>query len=452
MDRGFTYDRSYGYTEVKSKSANCPQRRAAAQESKGLLGREHRKQGKRSTSLSHSLTHSLTHTHSHSHSHTLLTISTMIPTPTPPPASLESLQQRVQQLEQQVKDNVKVECVSDGVAPPPPSSHSLTNTQRRILYSDAELIRLELQQTLLHTPSHTHTHTHTYSPEDLQALTTRLNSLTHSLTLLPLSKGNPIGKFLRLTSLALSMIIAGTLLALPIILLRSLDTLLHTYTSEYLKRMIAHWLLLVSGVMVNIEGLSDDTFQHSSGSALLTFSHASNLDGFMISCSCPVRHYALAKKELFMVPFFSWISLAFGGVPVDRNHRDRAIKALQRSTEVACREGGPDGKRGGAGRGMCLVIAPEGTRSKTGHLSEFKKGAFHMWEQMQAPIVPVSQCVYVCVRVCTCVCVYVCVRVCTCVYVCVCVRVCVYVCVCVRVCVCTCVCVYLRVWSATHKC
>ena len=101
---------------------------------------------------------------------------------------------------------------------------------------------------------------------------------------------------------------------------------------------------------------------------------------------------------------------------------------------------------------MCLVIAPEGTRSKTGHLSEFKKGAFHMWEQMQAPIVPVSQCVYVCVRVCTCVCVYVCVRVCTCVYVCVCVRVCVYVCVCVRVCVCTCVCVYLRVWSATHKC
>mmetsp|Transcript_8700 Transcript_8700/g.14766 ORF Transcript_8700/g.14766 Transcript_8700/m.14766 type:complete len:429 (+) Transcript_8700:61-1347(+) len=244
---------------------------------------------------------------------------------------------------------------------------SCTNVVRRILYSDAELARLEVQAMT------------SLSPEAEKVLNDRLDSFTKQLNLRPFSKGNPLGKFFRFTSLVFSLMISGAFLALPMILLRSVDSVLHTNTSEYLKRMIAHWLLLVSGVMVTIEGLQgDDLFREAC--VLLTFSHASNLDGFMLSCSCPVRHYALAKKELFLVPFFSWISLAFGGVPVDRNDRTRAIRALQRSTEAATSSEG--------GSGMCLVIAPEGTRSKTGQLSAFKKGAFHMWEQLQAPIVP----------------------------------------------------------------
>lgn len=243
-----------------------------------------------------------------------------------------------------------------------------TNVIRRILYSDAELVRLDIQAMT------------SLSPRAAKELYDRLDSFTKQLNLRPYSKSNPIGKFFRLSSLIFSLMISGVFLALPMILLRSVDSVLHTNTSECLKRMIAHWLLLVSGVMVTIEGLQGDALFREA-CVLLTFSHASNLDGFMISCSCPVRHYALAKKELFLVPFFSWISLAFGGVPVDRNDRTRAIKALQRSTEAAMSSDG--------GAGMCLVIAPEGTRSKSGQLSAFKKGAFHMWEQLQAPIVPV---------------------------------------------------------------
>lgn len=110
---------------------------------------------------------------------------------------------------------------------------------------------------------------------------------------------------------------------------------------------------------------------------ILTFTHASNLDGFIISATCPIRHFALAKKELFAIPFFSWISLAVGGVPVDRNNRSRAVKALQRTVSRA------------KNFKMALVIAPEGTRSTSGQLLPFKKGTFHMWEDTRAPIVPV---------------------------------------------------------------
>ena len=247
-----------------------------------------------------------------------------------------------------------------------------TNATRRVLFSDIELVRMDLQALGA-----------SMSEDDSQPLTTRLDDWSRQLKLRPVSKSNAIGKFFRLSSLALSVMIAGAFLALPIIMLRSVDAMLGTDSSEKLKRLIAHWLLLVSGVMVTIEGLEETTFE--AACVLLTFSHASNLDGFMISASCPVHHYALAKKELFLVPFFSWISLAFGGVPVDRNDRTRAIRALQRSTEAASAAEG-----GGSGKKMCLAIAPEGTRSQTGQLNGFKKGAFHMWEQMQAPIVPVS--------------------------------------------------------------
>ena len=58
--------------------------------------------------------------------------------------------------------------------------------------------------------------------------------------------------------------------------------------------------------------------------------------------------FALAKKELFVVPFFSWISLAFGGVPVDRENRDRAVNALQRASAAA------------RGLQCAIVVAPEG--------------------------------------------------------------------------------------------
>jgi hypothetical protein len=39
--------------------------------------------------------------------------------------------------------------------------------------------------------------------------------------------------------------------------------------------------------------------------------------------------------------------------------------------------------------GECMAISPEGTRSLSGQLLEFKKGPFYLWEQLQTPIIPI---------------------------------------------------------------
>ena len=37
---------------------------------------------------------------------------------------------------------------------------------------------------------------------------------------------------------------------------------------------------------------------------------------------------------------------------------------------------------------ISFPVLYKGTRSKTGHLLEFKKGPFHVWEHLHAPIIP----------------------------------------------------------------
>lgn len=63
-------------------------------------------------------------------------------------------------------------------------------------------------------------------------------------------------------------------------------------------------------------------------------------------------------------------------MPVDRKNRDQAVKSMEAAAMAAK-------------MGECMAISPEGTRSTTGNLLPFKKGPFHLWEQLQTPIIPI---------------------------------------------------------------
>jgi 1-acyl-sn-glycerol-3-phosphate acyltransferase len=239
------------------------------------------------------------------------------------------------------------------------SSASCSNATRRSLYSDVELFRLDIENSNI-------------SEEKRNEVFSELTKLSARLDLHPKTRRafwwRSLEDAVRFTGLFSLFLFSGVFLSLPLIGLKIVDTIFININlispknkiSDKFRRFIGKWFVIVSGVTATIDGLEEDCFKESC--VIMTFAHASNLDGFLVSSTCPVPHYALAKKELFLVPFFSWISFAFGGVPVDRNNRDRAVKALHRSTEAA--------KSGN----MCIAIAPEGTRSTTGQLQEFKKG------------------------------------------------------------------------------
>ena len=97
----------------------------------------------------------------------------------------------------------------------------------------------------------------------------------------------------------------------------------------------------------------------------------------------PLAFYALDRWDLFVLVgekwkkklFFRWLGKYFNFIFIDRFNPD--IKALR--TVMALMDEGKN-----------LVIAPEGTRSRTGALIEGKPGVSYLATRLGQPIVPVA--------------------------------------------------------------
>lgn len=111
---------------------------------------------------------------------------------------------------------------------------------------------------------------------------------------------------------------------------------------------------------------------------IVVVNHVSWFDVLAVAGHLPGRHRFVAKKELATVPVFGPAMRACGHISIDRDNLSSAIRSL----ELARRE-----LEGGA---PTVVLFPEGTRSASGELKPFKKGAFMLALQTEAEVVPVA--------------------------------------------------------------
>lgn len=111
---------------------------------------------------------------------------------------------------------------------------------------------------------------------------------------------------------------------------------------------------------------------------ILVSNHESWFDVFTLAAYLPGRYRFVAKKELSSVPIFGRAFEACGHVSVDRGDRGAAVESL----DLAARQISSDSSS--------IVMFPEGTRTRTGELQRFKKGAFVLAIQAGVPIVPVA--------------------------------------------------------------
>lgn len=129
----------------------------------------------------------------------------------------------------------------------------------------------------------------------------------------------------------------------------------------------------LAGIDLRVEG-EEHLWSHRP--AVFIFNHQSGLDPILMMKLVRRDVTGIGKKEIQKNPIFGPIFTAAGAVFIDRSDTGRAIEALKPAV-VALKEG------------RSLVIAPEGTRSLTPRLGQFKKGAFHLAMQAGVPIVPV---------------------------------------------------------------
>lgn len=109
---------------------------------------------------------------------------------------------------------------------------------------------------------------------------------------------------------------------------------------------------------------------------ILVANHVSWFDIFAIAAKLPVDYHFVAKKELEKIPVFGLAWRVAGHISIDRSNRERAVQSLRKAGEQM------------RAQKSVVVIFAEGTRSRTGRLLPFKKGAFVLAQETGIPIIP----------------------------------------------------------------
>lgn len=110
---------------------------------------------------------------------------------------------------------------------------------------------------------------------------------------------------------------------------------------------------------------------------LFLSNHQGNVDGPVLVYATARNLRAVIKKEMMKIPMLSLVLRTVNYVPVDRSDPAQARASIDRATRLL-REG------------LSFFAFPEGTRSRTGLLGEFKKGVFVMAIQAGVPVAPVT--------------------------------------------------------------
>lgn len=179
----------------------------------------------------------------------------------------------------------------------------------------------------------------------------------------------PLWQWLVYIPLAVVTTLVSALLAIPLALLVS-QRLANLFVAVNWGRILA-WLV---PVRVDVEGMDElDPDQ----SYVVVANHQSQFDIPVVYGWIGLDLRWVAKAEVGRVPFVAAGCRAIGHVFINRADPDQARRAIDRAV-------------GRLKPGTGLMFFAEGTRSRTGQLMPFKKGAFRVAIDQQLPVLPVT--------------------------------------------------------------
>jgi 1-acyl-sn-glycerol-3-phosphate acyltransferase len=173
------------------------------------------------------------------------------------------------------------------------------------------------------------------------------------------------------TAVAATTTVTGTLVLAPLIMGASFVS--EDWT-EKLSRAYALTILRGMGVERHVEGLENVDPQQP---YVYVCNHQSHVDPPTCMASLPGHLRFVGKKSLFKVPLFGSALRRAGHIPIDRGDSTTSTDQLNKNLDALRTR-------------VSIVLFPEGTRSETGALGPFKKGAAVMAIQAQVPVVPMA--------------------------------------------------------------
>lgn len=142
-----------------------------------------------------------------------------------------------------------------------------------------------------------------------------------------------------------------------------------------LSKYFSGGILWLSGIKLKVTGLENFSPEKT---YVFVSNHSSQYDIVVLQKTIPNRMAMIFKKELAKIPIFGW-QLSMGPyVMVDRQNFEKAMESIKEAKEKMEKQN------------ICIVVFAEGTRSKTGEVQPFKRGAFRLASQVGYPIIPTT--------------------------------------------------------------
>jgi 1-acyl-sn-glycerol-3-phosphate acyltransferase len=149
-----------------------------------------------------------------------------------------------------------------------------------------------------------------------------------------------------------------------------------SFKSYFVISKIFSWgILTISGIELKITGL--DNFDRN-GVYVFVSNHSSQFDIPAMQLSAPLKLSIVYKKELGKIPLFGWQLRTGPYIMIDRKNVEEALKSIEKAKKTM------QEKR------FSVILFAEGTRSKTGEIQPFKRGAFNLASKVNFPVIPVT--------------------------------------------------------------
>ena len=186
---------------------------------------------------------------------------------------------------------------------------------------------------------------------------------------------NPILKilaFLWQWFIALPILLVATLLcAIFTILLVHWKDSAFVHGFQQLWSRLFFWLFFMSPEVEGAENLQPGQ------SYVFVANHTSMFDAWLVYGWLPVVFKWVMKYSIRHIPFVGTACKAAGHIFIQRGASKQALQCLEEAKSRLV-------------NGVSVVVFPEGTRSKTGEMGPFKRGAFQIAFDVNLPVVPLS--------------------------------------------------------------
>jgi len=142
---------------------------------------------------------------------------------------------------------------------------------------------------------------------------------------------------------------------------------------NFFTSMFGRTLLNTIGINLHVLGKENLTAQRP---AVFIFNHRNQADPMIAGRLISDNFTSVGKKELESDPIVGTMGKIMDAVFIERDDPAKAVESLKKVEELA-------------GKGLSILIAPEGTRLDTTEVGPFKKGPFRIAMSAGIPIVPI---------------------------------------------------------------